>query len=206
MPRKSHAEKPSDANAKPAAAYHHGDLRAALILAAREALETTAPETITLKSLALRLGVSQPAPYRHFESREALLAAVAADGFERFHAALLEAAGNGPAEDIFERACLAYIEFGRANIGVYRLMFASGALRMADQNLARASEAAFNFLLAGVSQRAPKANAEVLAIWVWSSLHGMVMLMAEGLMSGPLDHPVIPAHVVQEMARALGDR
>ena len=206
MPRKSLAEKPPVTIAKPAAAYHHGDLRAALIVAAREALETTAPESITLKSLALRLGVSQPAPYRHFASREALLAAVATDGFERFHKALLQAAQSGPAEDAFERSCLAYIDFGRANMGVYRLMFASGAPRVADPNLARAGETAFNFLLSAVSQRAPKARAEALAIWIWSSLHGMVMLMAEGLMSGPLDHPVTPADVVHEMVLALGNR
>jgi AcrR family transcriptional regulator len=205
MPCKSFAEKPLLTSPKPAAAYHHGDLRAALIGAAREALETTAPEAITLKSLALRLGVSQPAPYRHFESREALLAAVAADGFERFHAALRDAAQSGPAEDAFERACLAYIDFGRANMGVYRLMFAAGAPRMADPNLAQAAEAAFNFLLTAVSQRAPR-RAEALAIWIWSSLHGMVMLMAEGLMSGPLDNPVNPADVVHEMILALGER
>ena len=194
------------AGTKPVAAYHHGDLRAALIAEAREVLETTAPEAVTLKSLALRLGVSQPAPYRHFESREALLAAVAADGFERFRTALSVAAASGPPEDAFERSCLAYIAFGQANMGVYRLMFASGAVRTADQNLQRASHAAFDFLLTAVSQRAPHERAEALAIWIWSSLHGMVMLMAEGLMSGPLDHPVTPAHVVHEMAQALERR
>ncbi|MBV9511686.1 MAG: helix-turn-helix transcriptional regulator, partial [Caulobacteraceae bacterium] len=75
---------PAAPSVKAVDAYHHGDLRSALIAAAREALETAAPETVSLKALAARLGVSQPAPYRHFESREALLAAVAADGFERF--------------------------------------------------------------------------------------------------------------------------
>jgi AcrR family transcriptional regulator len=207
MPRKSAAERLQVPSPKPAAAYHHGDLRAALIQAAREALETAAPEAITLKSLALRLGVSQPAPYRHFENREALLAAVAADGFERFRAALVDAAVSGAVEEAFERSCLAYIAFGQANMGVYRLMFSSGAMRVAeDQNLARASEAAFKFLLDAVSERAPQARAEALAIWIWSSLHGMVMLMAEGLMSGPLDHQVTPADVVRQMVKALADR
>src|ERR1700743_2999787 len=98
-------------NVKASDAYHHGDLRAALIAAAREALETTAPENITLKSLALRLGVSQPAPYRHFNNRDALLAAVAADGFMRFGQALGAAAATGDPKDGFERACLAYLAF-----------------------------------------------------------------------------------------------
>ena len=75
---------------------------------------------------------------------------------------------------------------------------------MPDQTLAYAGEAAFKFLLDAVSERAPKATAEALAIWIWSSLHGMVMLMAEGLMSGPLDRPVTPAEVVRQMVKALG--
>ena len=205
MPRKSLAEKSVGTDVKPAAPYHHGDLRAALILAAREALESSAPGAVTLKSLALRLGVSQAAPYRHFENREALLAAVAADGFQRFRVALVDAAISGPVEQAFERSCLAYIEFGGANMGVYRLMFASGTVRpMQDQTLANAGEAAFKFLLDAVSERAPQAAAEAMAIWIWSSLHGMVMLIAEGLMSGPLDRQVTPAEVVRQMVKALG--
>ena len=131
---------------KPAKAYHHGDLREALMAAAREALETPAPETITLKSLAVRLGVSQPAPYRHFDSREALLTAVAAEGFVRFAAALTDAKSE-LADQPFERACLAYLEFGRVNRGLYRLMFASNLLRTAgDGALTRAAAQSFEFL------------------------------------------------------------
>src|SRR5579872_2375507 len=126
------ARKPTVAMAKPGNAYHHGDLRAALIAAAREVLETARPEEISLKSLALRLGVSQPAPYRHFANRDALLAAVAADGFERFHRAVAAARDEAGENEAFLRSCLAYLEFARANRGVYRLMFASQLLREAD--------------------------------------------------------------------------
>jgi hypothetical protein len=101
---------PSAPSVKAADAYHHGDLRAALIVAAREALGTMPPEAITLKSLAARLGVSQPAPYRHFQSREALLAAVAADGFDRFRTQLAQTEANASDGEKFEAcwlACLA---------------------------------------------------------------------------------------------------
>src|ERR1700745_4165250 len=87
-------------------AYHHGDLRAALIAAARQVLETARPEAITLKSLAHRLGVSQPAPYRHFANRDALLAAVAADGFERFRDALVAARDGARENEGVLQSCL----------------------------------------------------------------------------------------------------
>src|SRR5258708_592370 len=128
--------------------YHHRNLRPALIVAAREALETVAPESISLKALAAQLGVSQPAPYRHFSSREALLAAVATDGFEQFTAALAEAGGEGLESERFERACVAYLRFGSRYPGLYRLMFASHLLKTAtDPSLERASRTAFDQLL-----------------------------------------------------------
>lgn len=171
---------------KAADVYHHGDLRAALIVAAREALETITPDAVTLKSLAARLRVSQPAPYRHFDSREALLAAVAADGFERFRAELIEAEAGAPDAQKFEACCLAYVAFGRANLGVYRLMFASRLLSTSDDRaLKQAASAAFDMLVEGVSQYVPAERVHATAVWIWSTLHGLVMLDAEGLLSGP---------------------
>ena len=63
-------------------AYHHGDLRNALIAAALAAVEQDGPDAVSLRDLAQNLGVSRAAPYRHFEDRDALLAAVAARRFE----------------------------------------------------------------------------------------------------------------------------
>ncbi len=177
---------------KPGAVYHHGDLRSALIAAAREALETNAPETVTLKSLATRLGVSQPAPYRHFEGRDALLSAVAVDGFERFAEALNTAASAGPAAQAFERSCLAYVEFGLGNIGVYRLMFASNlvAAALVEDPLTQVSRSSFQALVDAVSRHVGStpatATATATAMSIWSTLHGVVMLSAQGLFSGPL--------------------
>ena len=64
-------------------AYHHGDLRDALVQAALQEAEQGGPEAISIKALAKKLGVSQPAPYRHFADREALLAAVTAEAFHK---------------------------------------------------------------------------------------------------------------------------
>src|SRR5215470_4643684 len=66
---------------KPARKYHHGDLRRALVDAALAIVERAGPGALSLRELARRAGVSHAAPYRHFESREALLAALATEGF-----------------------------------------------------------------------------------------------------------------------------
>ena len=188
-------------------AYHHGDLRAALVATAREELETARPEEITLKSLALRLGVSQPAPYRHFASRDALLAAVAADGFERFHRAVAAARDEAGGNEAFVKSCLAYLEFARLNRGVYRLMVASQLLRQTDDEaLDRASAAAFDFLLEGVAKTAPPERVRAIAVWIWSTLHGLAMLEAEGLAGGPPGADMSPEAVVREMMATLAGR
>jgi AcrR family transcriptional regulator len=197
-------EPPRIPSVKAADAYHHGDLRAALIAAAREALETMTPDAVTLKSLAARLGVSQPAPYRHFGSREALLAAVAADGFERFRTQLAKAGAGANGGQEFEACCLAYIAFGRANMSVYRLMFASRLLHTTeDPALKRAASAAFEMLVDGVSRYVPAERVHATAIWVWSTLHGLVMLDAEGLLSGPREKRMEPIEVVRQTVAAL---
>jgi AcrR family transcriptional regulator len=199
-----HRDPPQVPPVKAADAYHHGDLRAALIVAAREALETMTPEALSLKSLAARLRVSQPAPYRHFGSREALLAAVAADGFDRFRAHLTEAAAAATGGQEFEASCLAYVSFGRANKGVYRLMFASRLLVTSDDRaLKQAAGAAFAMLVEGVSHYVPAERVHTTAVWVWSTLHGLVMLDAEGLLSGPGETQIDPLQVIRQTVAAL---
>ncbi len=148
--------------------------------------------------------MSQPAPYRHFQSRDALLAAVAADGFVRFRAALLQAHDTAPQGEQFLRACLAYLAFGRANKGVYRLMFASSLLHSADDApLGQASSAAFDFLVEGVAHAAPPDRVYPIAVWIWSTLHGLVMLEAEGLSGGPISEGVTAEGVVRQMLATL---
>src|SRR5207302_1476320 len=75
---------------KPLNTYHHGDLRDALVQTALDEVELGGPEAISISALAKRLGVSQPAPYKHFSDRESLLVAVTAAAFRQFSAMLRE--------------------------------------------------------------------------------------------------------------------
>jgi AcrR family transcriptional regulator len=109
--------------------YHHGDLRAALVRAAAAEIERGGYENLSLRELAESLGVSRAAPYRHFTDRRALLAAVAADGFERLTAAYRKATSSGKTP----RARLAaagrgYLKFAAERPQTFRLMFVSDLL------------------------------------------------------------------------------
>src|SRR6186713_1167827 len=105
--------------------YHHGDLRDALVQAAFQEAERGGPEAINLKALAKKLGVSQPAPYRHFADREALLEAVTAEAFRQFNAILQESIGRPSKQSKLSRLAQTTLDFGLRRNGIYRLMFAS---------------------------------------------------------------------------------
>src|SRR5216117_2127251 len=95
--------------------YHHGNLRTALLRAAGERLEKQGITALSLREAARRAGVSHNAPYRHFADREALLAALAAEGF----AMLAERLRGQPGREMGE----AYVRFALEQPQRFRLMF-----------------------------------------------------------------------------------
>jgi AcrR family transcriptional regulator len=112
------------------AAYHHGDLKSALVAAALAAVETGGAEAVSLRELAAQLGVSRAAPYRHFADRDALLAAVAARGFEDlFEVYETALAGPGDGRERLRRGLVGYMEFAGRRPGLHALMFESDFLR-----------------------------------------------------------------------------
>src|SRR5215471_3616339 len=79
--------------------YHHGDLRRVLIDAALKLVEEGGPEAVSVREAARRAGVSAGAPFRHFESRVALMTAVAEEAQRRFRAEIDAALAAAPAGD-----------------------------------------------------------------------------------------------------------
>lgn len=164
-------------------AYHHGDLRAALIAKAHARLEISETAEISLRELARDIGVSPMAAYRHFSSKEALLAAVADDGFRKLDS-ISEGRAKDPSTRLLE-ALLAYVEFGRANPGLYALMF--GRLHAEGDALANRS-ASFAGLkekvasVLGVDAADPET--EAAAARIWATVHGCASLIIGGLL-GP---------------------
>lgn len=158
---------------------------------------------MTLTSLARLVGVTQAAPYRHFTDREALLEAVAAEGFHEFSIALDEAAAANPApRDDLLAIALAYVAFGEANIELYRLMFASRLVPEAKpgSSLEKAADAAFDRLRDAVSAVSTEKTVTDDAMLNWAQLHGLVMLRADGLIRRRLSEFVKLSSLIQRTA------
>jgi AcrR family transcriptional regulator len=177
---------PSQLQRKPVNTYHHGDLREALVRAALAEAERGGPEAISIKALAKRLGVSQPAPYRHFTDREALLQAVAAEAFRQFNTIMREAIDKPSKRSKLSRLAQAALDFGLKRNGIYRLMFASRTMAGAADDSELHVAAHETFVLLVESFEAPKVGLlrEQHALQIWASLHGVVMLAEQGLLTG----------------------
>ncbi len=160
-------------------AYHHGDLRRSLIAAAGELLRAGGVEAVTLREAARLAGVSHNAPYRHFASREALLAALAAEGFRGLRRALDEAGDRAEQPERLTALGRAYLRFAESDRATFRLMF-GGVVAQADHpDLAEASKAAFGALRTVVAEREPSAPAEREALRAWALVHGLAHLVAD---------------------------
>jgi len=109
--------------------YHHGDLRAALLRAALELLAERGEAGISLREVARRAEVSHNAPYRHFADREALLAALAEQGFSELLVRLQVAADGLAAAQRLAALGRCYVAYALEQRGLFRLMFASALER-----------------------------------------------------------------------------
>ncbi len=98
--------------------YHHGDLRRVLIDAALQLAEDGGAAAVSVREAARRAGVSPGAPFRHFESRDALMTAVAEEAQRRFRAEIETALAEVPADDPLRRFRsfgLAYLRWAMRN-------------------------------------------------------------------------------------------
>lgn len=154
--------------------YHHGDLQAALILTAGKMLEKEGVEALKLREVARQAGVSHNAPYRHFAQREALLAALAAEGFEWLGAAQRKAAAAGGLRGMGE----AYVGFALAHPQRFRLMF-GGQIRIARHvRLREVAMRSFEGLSGALAARTPEAHgARDASVAAWSLVHGLALLL-----------------------------
>src|SRR5436190_24145857 len=127
--------------------YHHGNLRPALLAGAAKILEKEGVTALSLREAARRAGVSHNAPYRHFADRDALLAALAAEGFQMLGEAMRAHDGREMGE--------AYVRFALAHPERFRLMF-GGVLPMAKHPQLRQEAARAYEVLLGAFREMPK--------------------------------------------------
>lgn len=187
--------------------FHHGHLRQALIDAALAAPDI---EGVSLRQLAVGLGVTAPAAYRHFGSREELLHEVAGVGFERLGARFAEAfditrppVDAADARVRMQRLAQAYLKFADDEPALWRLMFGAqaAAYRAAAAPQGRRNSyehlpaALLGLHRAGVIDQPPD---ERDALFAWSAIHG-----AATLRSGRVPAALLP---VPELAREVASR
>lgn len=166
--------------------YHHGDLRRALLEASLTLIEREGVQGLSLRKAARQAGVSPAAPYHHFASRGALLAAIGTEGYERLHLMICEAKGRaGPsAQEQLAGTAEAYVTFAHEHAAHFRVMFRP-ELHEPDETFDAASDPLFDELMRSVvqaqSQKSiPPGDARHYALLLWSSAHGLASLLLDG--------------------------
>lgn len=200
--------------------YHHGDLRNALIAAGVQMLESDGAQGLSLRKLAKQAGVSHNAPYMHFADKEALLAAIAEEGFhiltEAVRSAVAAAGGVYDAGDDWHQqlsaGCWAYVHFALEHPSHLQVMFigyepqkypslyatSTGALAVLSDLIQR-----------GQAQgKVAAGDSHYLATFVWSLLHGVATILAGRKMPPTVMGRVTPEDLVRgyvaQLIRGLG--
>ena len=169
----------------PRSSYHHGDLRAQLIAAVRDLVETLGPDGFSVAEAARRAGVSSAAPYKHFRDRPELLRAVASEAMDRLRDAMDAAAASHPPGTIDSIAAIgqAYVDFARSGPGVFRLVFGLTEGHEEDLHLQEKGIGCFSVVLRAVAAALkllpddPAVQQRAYALW--ACVHGHSFLVID---------------------------
>ncbi|MDO9005764.1 MAG: TetR/AcrR family transcriptional regulator [Aquabacterium sp.] len=176
-------------SSKTSSSYHHGNLRSTLVEQGLVLLEGSQQGELSLRELARHVGVSANAAYRHFANKEALLAALAAEGFRRLNAVQVQAAmATSDMDKGFRQSGRAYVRFAQDNPALFRLMFSRLTSGNPTDELSETSQTSFRTLQTAVSAVTgvpiDDRQTTVMAMAAWSVVHGLSHLALDG----QLDH------------------
>jgi AcrR family transcriptional regulator len=156
--------------------------RQAIITAARELAEAEGWEAVTTRRLSDRIEYSQPVLYSHFENRDAIIEAVAVEGFSELAAAMHRGKSEARSPEAALRGTArAYVEFAQANPALYDAMFALATdLPFGRPEAPVQLHDAFDEIRKAVEPLARSRDPETLTEVVWSSMHGLASLAHAG--------------------------
>jgi AcrR family transcriptional regulator len=189
------------------------DLREACVVAAHAVIAEHGIEKLSLRDVARRLGVSHQAPYKHYASRDHLLAEVMRRCFEAFAAYLSAGLGDGDPKAEMERLGQTYLAYALGHPLEYRLMFGTPWPDTAQHpDLLRDAMHSFHVLRDAIARMRgnpgrPSAADELDALYVWSSMHGLATILQSNVMEklqlrrGVLKHAV--PHAMMLVGAAL---
>lgn len=166
--------------------YHHGELRQALISAARVLMNERQGNDFSLSDACRRAGVSTAAPYRHFADKSEIINEVVAQGFvdmkDRFRAAT-EPHAPGARERIIAVGQV-YLSFAIAEPALFRMMFSQTPSLSEDDLVITHGKACFAYVLQEVVDycafHGVIGNAQMIAVQLWTLVHGAASLTIDG--------------------------
>ena len=171
------------------------DLRQKVLDASLALIEEGGLDRLSMREVARKAGVSHQAPYHYFEDRQAILAALAGEGFSKLGQLLARAAAQSdlkPAKAV-EAMGRAYVEFALRNPAYFQAMFRADAVPLDRYPDARKREdEAFGKLVEGIGQAFADQSAEArqaIAVASWAMVHGLATLVLEGSLARKLKIP-----------------
>lgn len=172
---------------KKAGTYHHGDLRRVLLDRAVKVVEKEGVSALTLQTLARRAGVSSGAPYHHFQSREELLAAIAAEGLDMLMAEMTRASAESgtTARAHLEGLGRGYVRFALAHRAHFRVMFRPELRQLLGKDVNKGLGDGLEMLRKAIARcqeegSAPPGDPNALVLLAWSVVHGASHLWIDG--------------------------
>jgi AcrR family transcriptional regulator len=188
----------------PAPLDQHGDVRRLVLDAALDIITSSGAESLSMREVARRAGVSHQAPYHYFGDRSGIFAAISEEGFSALAGAFRDVQEStiSAAKADF----IAYLDFARSHVGHFRVMFRQDICGVQEnEETAIAASSAFDELLQMVARTIgssvdPKA-AHTFAFTMWSHAHGLATLVIDG----PLPNKLLPGVSLDDQIDAVID-
>jgi AcrR family transcriptional regulator len=193
-----------------------GVLREDCVTEALRIVEESGLQALSLREVARRLGVSHQSPYKHFPSRDHIVAEIARRAYDQFTSALEARPRSEDAGADFRAMGLAYIDYALANPLPYRLLF-GGPLPPGEHHpeMMTSARRAFELLRAGLLRlmtamgaSAEEVDVDTEALFVWATVHGVASLLLTESMAkldmSPLARERLREHGVNRIGSALG--
>ena len=182
--RKTGRVAPGAGKVRRKAPYHHGDLREALIGTTRRLVMERGAENFTLADACRAAGVTTAAPYRHFRSKQEVLAEIASRGFEQLGTTMAVIAEKGPGTlEAIVAMGQAYVAFAVRETAVFRLMFGQEPALKQAAHVAGTGHDCFANLIEQVALYCQKnrvrGDAQEIALRLWTFVHGAASLQID---------------------------
>ena len=188
----------------PAPSEQHGDVRRLVLDAAIAIIELEGAESLSMREVARRAGVSHQAPYHYFSDRSGIFAAISEEGFTGLAQAFRDV--HETEMPAAKAGFIAYLNFAREHVGHFRVMFRNDICGVTTHALTQtAADSAFEELRLMVSRitgsEIDPNKAFTFAAMLWSLSHGLATLVIDG----PLPNKVPPGTDLESQIQAVID-